>query len=187
MKSTHWKNWDIQILFITRMLSSKGKLTHCIWLLSVQELKAFKLWWTNIEGKPTFDNLRSVYSFQQFLDRKKTFIKEDLIWSVLTQFTNALHSLSIVQDPYRSQIFHRCLKPSSVYLNSHTQQIKIGDFGLGLISKPYYMCPVSVYFFFLSMSFLITAILFRNCKSWDCAMRNLMFGQWDALFMKCAP
>ena len=63
---------------------------------------------------------------------------------ILLQFSQALHSLSLVQDPYRSQIFHRCLKPSSVYYNFQTKKIKIGDFGLGLISEPHYQCPVSV-------------------------------------------
>ena len=75
--------------------------------------------------------------------RKQQLIEEEIIWSILLQFVHALHSLSLVQEPYRSQIFHRCLKPSCVYLNSATNKIKIGDFGLGLMSKPYYQCPVS--------------------------------------------
>ncbi|KAK4011734.1 hypothetical protein OUZ56_020849 [Daphnia magna] len=84
------------------------------------------------------DSLQTLIDYHK---RSRTFIKEDLIWNVLSQFCQALHSLSVVQNPYRSQIFHRCLKPSSVYFYFQTQKIKIGDFGLGLISNPYYMCP----------------------------------------------
>ena len=98
-------------------------------------------WWRNL-------NLNADISFCR---RKKKPILETFIWAILSQLCIGLHALSSTQDPQHSKISHLCLKPSCVFLQKDTIKLKIGDFGLGLMSKSYYKCPVSLWFIFAQM------------------------------------
>lgn len=86
--------------------------------------------------------------------RKSELIDEAVIWSVLTQLCEGLHALTQIEDSHRKQLVHRCLKPACITYDAKSRKVKIGKFGFGLVSTPYYATPVG---------FKVVIILFKAC------------------------
>jgi NIMA (never in mitosis gene a)-related kinase len=81
--------------------------------------------------------------------KEKTFIPEEIIWSILAQMVAAL---GVCHNRKEGKILHRDLKPGNIFLDSK-QNVKLGDFGLSRVMNqdsvfaythvgtPYYMSP----------------------------------------------
>ena len=81
--------------------------------------------------------------------KEKTFIPEEIIWSILAQMIAAL---AVCHNRKEGKILHRDLKPGNIFLDSK-QNVKLGDFGLSRVMNqdsvfaythvgtPYYMSP----------------------------------------------
>lgn len=86
--------------------------------------------------------------------RKNNLIREDIIWSYLTQISQALsdcHAETDAKGRSKQVILHRDIKPENVFLDKDNI-LKLGDFGLSkamanaaftntYVGTPYYMSP----------------------------------------------
>jgi NIMA (never in mitosis gene a)-related kinase 2 len=61
--------------------------------------------------------------------KEKTFIPEEIIWSILAQMIAAL---GVCHNRKEGKILHRDLKPGNIFLDSK-QNVKLGDFGLSRV------------------------------------------------------
>lgn len=84
--------------------------------------------------------------------RKKSYIPEEIIWSILSQM---LLALSACHNRKEGKILHRDLKPGNIFLDGN-KNVKLGDFGLSRmmntdsvfaythVGTPYYMSPEQI-------------------------------------------
>lgn len=61
--------------------------------------------------------------------KDKTFLPEDMLWSILSQMIAAL---SACHNRKEGKILHRDLKPGNIFLDSE-YNVKLGDFGLSKV------------------------------------------------------